>query len=134
MPPPLLTLEEHFFSTPLPPSYTARYAEQLRHVPDLLPKLTDLGALRRRDMDAGDISLQVISHAPGLGEHGAAACRRANVQLAGAIRAEEERVVAEGGGGGGGGGGGDRNRKGKARGRFAGFAVLPMGDPIEAAA
>jgi predicted TIM-barrel fold metal-dependent hydrolase len=129
MPPPLLTLEEHFFSTPLPPSYTARYAEQLRHVPDLLPKLTDLGALRRLDMDAGGIALQVISHAPGLGEHGAAACRAANDQLAGAIGAEEERAVAEANRGGGGG-----SWNGGGRGRFAGFAVLPMGDPIEAAA
>ncbi|KAK3291867.1 uncharacterized protein B0H64DRAFT_366299 [Chaetomium fimeti] len=111
MPPPLLTLEEHFFATPIPPGLEAQYSEQLQHIPDLLAKLTDLGARRLRDMDAGGIALQVVSHAPGLAEYGAAVCRDANDQLAEAVAAERGRG-----------------------GRFAGFAVLPMGEPAEAAA
>ncbi|PSR94302.1 amidohydrolase family protein [Coniella lustricola] len=55
-------------------------------------------------MDAGGVTLQVISHGPG--DLDAAQCRRCNDQLAKAIRA---------------------------RPRFAGFAELPMQEPEEAA-
>ncbi|KAL2018725.1 hypothetical protein VTK56DRAFT_431 [Thermocarpiscus australiensis] len=119
MVPPLITLEEHYFSSAVPASLKASYSEQLKHVDDVYAKLTDLGELRRRDMDAGRVSLQVISHAPGLGECDAAACRAANDQLSAAIRAEETRA-------------GGTARQGK--GRFAGFAVAPMRDPLAAAA
>jgi predicted TIM-barrel fold metal-dependent hydrolase len=102
MTPPLLPLEEHFFTTPLPPA--------------LLPKLTDLSALRRRDMAAGGVTLQVISHAPGLGEYPAAVCRAANDQLAEANRRDVE----------------DARGEGRGRGCFAGFAAVPMGEPAEA--
>ncbi|KAG7284046.1 hypothetical protein NEMBOFW57_010406 [Staphylotrichum longicolle] len=117
MTPPLITLEEHFFSTPLPASLQSLYTEQLTHIPSLLPKLTDLAALRRLDMDAGGIALQVISHAPGLCAHDLAACRAANDQLAAAIRAEDLRAG---------------KLEGRS-GRFAGFAVAPMADPAAAA-
>ncbi|KAK5659216.1 hypothetical protein OQA88_1307 [Cercophora sp. LCS_1] len=103
---PLLSLEEHFFSTSSPPALQALYSEQLRHIPTLLPKLTSLSTLRLADMDAGGIQLQVISHAPGLSAY-PDACIAANNQLASAITDHPTR--------------------------FAGLAVLPMSDPILAA-
>ncbi|KAH6623819.1 hypothetical protein F5144DRAFT_659165 [Chaetomium tenue] len=106
MPPPLLTLEEHFLSTPLPPGLSTLYAAQLQHIPNMLAKATDLHTLRLHDMDAGGVALQIVSHAPGLSTHGAAACRAANDQLAEAVRASG--------------------------GRLAGFAAAPMGEPEEA--
>lgn len=140
MPPPLLTLEEHHLTLSPPPSLTALYAQQLTHIPHLLAKTTDLGALRLRDMDAGGVALQVVSHVPGLSEHGGLeACRVANDALAEAVRAEGERAAvaaaARGDGGAEGGGGGDGGdaKGGKWGGRFAGFAVAPMGEPAEAA-
>lgn len=125
MPPPLLPLEEHFFTTPLPPPLLALYTEQLTHIPDLLTKLTDLSTLRRRDMAAGGIALQVISHAPGLGEYSLEICRAANDQLAAAIRAEDIRARAARAAG--------KEGEAEGKGSFAGFAVLPMGDAGAAA-
>lgn len=99
--PPLITLEEHFFSEAITASTSSQYSEQLRHVPGLLEKLHDLGASRLRDMDAAQISVQVVSHGPGALSPGQ--CAAANDQLAAAVAAHS--------------------------GRFAGFAVLPMADP-----
>ncbi|KAK2067822.1 hypothetical protein P8C59_001528 [Phyllachora maydis] len=124
MTPPLVTLEEHFFSSTVPESLQNQYSVQLKHVPSLLAKLRDLGDLRLQHMDAGGVALQVVSHAPGLstatGEHSGShstspdggpvqGCRRANDHLAEAIRAKT------------------------GAGRLAAFAVLPMGSPGEAA-
>ncbi|KAK4241177.1 hypothetical protein C8A03DRAFT_12554 [Achaetomium macrosporum] len=110
-PRPLITLEEHFFSTAVPDTLRATYSEQLKHVDNVLAKLADLGDVRRHDMDAGGVSLQVISHGAGLSGHDTAVCRAAKDQLAAAIKAEEAR-----------------------KGRFAGFAVAPMHNPDEAVA
>src|SRR5216684_4183127 len=71
-------------------------------------KLADLGATRMRDMDAGGIDLQVISHTvsgvvPLPGSEGVRLAREANDQLAAAVAAHPDR--------------------------FAGFATLPMADP-----
>src|SRR5512140_1384160 len=109
MTPPLIALDEHFFSSSVPDDMKKSYSEQLKHVPGVYDKLRDLGFQRLADMDAGRISLQIISHAPGL--HDPAACRAANDELAGAVSDERQRD-----------------------GRFAGFAVAPMGNPEEAAA
>ncbi|KAH8887310.1 amidohydrolase 2 [Thozetella sp. PMI_491] len=116
MTPPLIALEEHFFSSAVPEEMRVAYSEQLKHVPGVLEKLQDLSGLRRADMDAGRISLQIISHAPGLSDPDA--CRRANDELAAAITAEDAR-------------GGGTAREGKSG--FAGFAVAPMGHPDAAA-
>lgn len=62
-------------------------------------------------MDAGQVTLQVISHGPG--DLDAEQCRMCNDQLADAIRAQQGQK--------------------KTIGRFAGFAELPMGEPDEAA-
>ncbi|KAK3305418.1 uncharacterized protein B0T15DRAFT_532214 [Chaetomium strumarium] len=119
-PRPLITLEEHSFSSAVPDTLRESYSEQLKHVDNVLAKSTDLGELRRHDMDAGSVTLQVISHAPGLGEHDATACRAANDQLAAAIKAEQTRSSRQG--------------QAQGTGRFTGFAVAPMHDPDEAAA
>jgi len=58
-------------------------------------------------MDKGSVSMQVVSHAPGLGGKPASECAAANDQLAAAVKANPKR--------------------------FAGFAVLPMATPDEAA-
>jgi predicted TIM-barrel fold metal-dependent hydrolase len=75
-------------------------------------KLADLGSTRLKDMDAGGIDLQVISHtASGIvplpGGEGVRLAREANDQLAAAAVAHPDR--------------------------FAGFATLPMTDPEAAA-
>jgi uncharacterized protein len=75
-------------------------------------KLADLGATRLKDMDAGGIDLQVISHTvsgivPLPGSEGVRLARAANDQLAAAVAAHPDR--------------------------FAGFATLPMIDPEAAA-
>ncbi|KAM7210546.1 hypothetical protein V8F06_014064 [Rhypophila decipiens] len=116
MTPPIIALEEHFFSSHVPPDLKARYSEQLRHVPGVSEKLANLSDLRLRDMDAGKVSLQIVSHAPGLTDP--AACKAANDQLHAAIKAEEARS-------------GGSARQGKSR--LAAFAVAPMGEPPEAA-
>jgi predicted TIM-barrel fold metal-dependent hydrolase len=103
---PLITLEEHFFSSVIGNPDT--YSEQFKWVPGVLDKLQDLGTLRLENMDANSISLQVISHAPGLGAAPPTDCKTANDQLAAAVAANSKR--------------------------FAGFAVLPMSAPEEAAA
>jgi len=117
MPPPLITLEEHFFAAKVPAELRDSYSEQLKHVPGIQDKLSNLSDLRLSDMDAGKVSLQIVSHAPGLTDP--AACKSANDQLHAAITDEEARA-------------GGSAREGKSR--LAGFAVAPMGDPIQAAA
>ncbi len=79
---------------------------------ELQAKLSDLGATRLKDMDAGGIDLQVISHTasaivPLPGDEAVRLTRQANDQLAAAVAAHPDR--------------------------FAGFATLPMTD-AEAAA
>lgn len=97
----VITLEEHFFSEDSTSTSSPKYSEQLKHIPNLLDKLHDLGPLRLQHMDAGRVSVQVISHGPGTMTPGQ--CRSANNQLADAVRANPDR--------------------------FAGFAVLPIADP-----
>jgi hypothetical protein len=59
--PPLITLEEHFFSTAAIPTFTETYSEQLKHLPHVLTAASDLDSLRLKDMDAGLVSFQIIS-------------------------------------------------------------------------
>lgn len=103
---PIVTLEEHFLShiaavaaTPGPEDL------QFRQMPGLREKFLDVGPARLADMDAGAVTLQVISHGPG--DLNPQQCREANDQLAATIR--------------------------ECPARFAGFAKLPMADPEEAA-
>ncbi len=62
---PLITLEEHFFATGTA-SVVPAYQEQLKWIPGLLDKLQDVGAGRIENMDKNGISMQVVSHGPGL--------------------------------------------------------------------
>ena len=105
MVPPLIALEEHFFSTGVLNSLDDKYAEQFKHVPGLRDKLADLDELRLNDMDRNKISMQVISHACMPGAPSSTQCREGNDQLAAACKKHPDR--------------------------FAGFAILPMSDPEE---
>lgn len=51
MVPPLITLEEHFFSRAVLDSLDDTYSEQFKHVPGLAEKLRDLDKQRLQDMD-----------------------------------------------------------------------------------
>ncbi|KAG8164079.1 hypothetical protein KVR01_005997 [Diaporthe batatas] len=101
---PIITLEEHFMSEAAEANPHAA-DEALKKIPGLWDKFTELGPLRLKDMDAGQVTLQVISHGPG--DLTPDQCRAANAQLAQAVQTHPER--------------------------FAGFAALPMGHPAEAA-
>ena len=107
MTPPLITLEEHFFSSAIAndPAAQSSYVLQLKHLPGVLDKLIDLDTVRLQHMDAGHISLQIISHAPG--QLTPQQARDANDQLAIAIEANKTR--------------------------FAGFAALPVAEAGECA-
>jgi len=104
---PLITLEEHYFSPAFLEQANA-YVEQMKWIPGLVERLTDMGAGRLAAMDAGAVSLQVLSHGPGLATASAATCSAANDRAAAAVRAEGGK-------------------------RLAAFAVLPMGLPDDAA-
>ena len=105
MVPPLITLEEHFFSTGVMNTLEKTYAEQFKHLPELSGKLRDLENIRLKDMDAGAVTFQIISHGPGAPN--VSQCHDANEQLAAAVKQHPDR--------------------------FAGFAVLPIEDPQQMA-
>lgn len=100
--PPLIALEEHFVSDKINGA-TERF--RAAAFGQLLPNLQSLGEERLKDMDAGSLNLQVLSHTPVNAP--ADECRLANDQLATACRTHPKR--------------------------FAGFAMLPMHDPASAA-
>ncbi|KAL4940843.1 hypothetical protein BDV06DRAFT_230101 [Aspergillus oleicola] len=102
---PIITLEEHFLSRAAI-SHPNPRTSSFKSIPTLWSQFTELGPQRIADMDAGHVSLQVISHGPG--DLDAKQCRQTNDQLADAVRAHP--------------------------GRFAGFAELPMDEPEAAAA
>jgi predicted TIM-barrel fold metal-dependent hydrolase len=106
--PPLITLEEHFVSTHLLSYLSEIYSEQLIHLPDVKAKLLDVGDLRLQDMDLNQVSFQIVSHGPGAGTLPLNLCQQANDQLRESIKLHPSR--------------------------FAGFAVLPMSTPEDAAA
>ncbi|KAF9873313.1 hypothetical protein CkaCkLH20_09126 [Colletotrichum karsti] len=105
--PPLIALEEHFIAKELLPELSDTYAEQLKHLPDLASRLTDVGPLRLADMNKNNIAVQAVSHAPGLAALPPGLSHRANEALAEAIKAHPRRLV--------------------------GLAVLPMSTPDIAA-
>ncbi|KAK5193421.1 hypothetical protein LTR47_007862 [Exophiala xenobiotica] len=116
--PPLITLEEHFFSAAASssPTMQSQYSEQFKHIPGLSQKLSDLSTLRLSSMDAGQVSFQIISHAPG--SLTPEECRKANDQLHSAIQLQTQTKQPQG----------QPQPK-----RFAGFAVLPVSDPSSCA-
>jgi uncharacterized protein len=112
-----IAIEEHFlavgFREAMQRNATGRGGGSNRALAgELQAKLADLGETRLKDMDAGGIDLQVISHTvPGIDsfppDEGIRLTRQANDQLAAAIAAHPTR--------------------------FAGFATLPMTTPEAAA-
>lgn len=105
----IITLEEHFLSQVAHSAAETKpdpVNEMMRATnPAIFERFLDLSDLRISDMDAGQVTLQVISHGPV--SLSVSQCREANDQLAAAVRTHP--------------------------GRFAGFADLPMHDPVEAA-
>lgn len=105
---PFITLEEHFISTAIWDASSAKYSEQFKHLPKVQEQLRDLDEIRLQEMDHGKIAVQIISHAPGGCALGLKENAAANDQLAEAVKRHPQR--------------------------FAGFAVLPMLQPSDAAA
>lgn len=103
----LIALEEHVVSPSLEAEVIAGGIVQ-RSAPGTLDKLKDVGAGRIAAMDAGKLTMQVLSQQSASGSQDPDGCRKAND----AVRA----VV------------------GTYPKRFAGFAVLPMANPDQAAA
>jgi predicted TIM-barrel fold metal-dependent hydrolase len=100
--PPLLALEEHFFSSAGEGSATKeKYVEQFKHVPGIEAQLRDLEDFRLDEMAKGGISMQIVSHCPGTLSVEQAVS--ANNQLAQAVKKHPNRL--------------------------AGFAVLSMAHP-----
>lgn len=100
--PPLLTLEEHYFSPAAMNTLDDNMSEQFKHIPGLKEKLTDAGQIRLDEMEKGKVSFQIISHACIAGAPSPQVCEEGNDQLAKEISKNTDR--------------------------FAGFAVLPMSD------
>lgn len=63
MKPPLIALEEHFYSNAVFASLDEKFKLTLGAIPGLTDQLCDLGSGRIEAMDRGRISLQVVSHA-----------------------------------------------------------------------
>jgi predicted TIM-barrel fold metal-dependent hydrolase len=108
---PLITLEEHFFSSHISDWSTYGYSEQFKHLPGVVSKLLDLDNDRLASMDQTSIAIQVLSHGPGLakssGPDPVGDCQRANDEMAAAVKRHPTR--------------------------YAAFAVLPMSLPEAAA-
>lgn len=102
----LIALEEHMLSPSLEAEAVAGGISQV--FPGILAKLKDVGAGRIAAMDAGHLSMQVLSQTAAVGLEDPEGCRKANDDVRAASAANPTR--------------------------FAGFAVLPMSLPNEAAA
>ena len=84
----LITLEEHFVSSRIKGAID-RYESW--HIGGIVPRLQSLGEQRLNDMDAGNINVQVISHAPTIAT--TEQCRAGNDQLAEACKQNPERFA-----------------------------------------
>ncbi len=104
---PLVTLEEHFVSEAAHTWDLDKDSNITNFPPSITTKLSDLSHERLQNMDANSISLQVISHIPTQGSAPIEICRSANDELKSAME--------------------------WGKGRFAGFAMIPMSDPAAAA-
>ena len=104
----LVTLEEHFVSKATRNWLSQNKESPARYIPPaILNKLADLGDGRLKDMDDGSVTLQVLSQGPSGVSAPLETCRGSNDELKTAIE--------------------------NSKGRFAGFAILPMSDPTAAA-
>ena len=103
---PLISLEDHFLSVACQEDNGAKSLNLHQYPPEVVRNFTEVGPIRIKHMDEGDITLQVVSHGPFIGDINV--CRGANQQL----RAAVENHPA----------------------RLAGFAMLPMAEPDNIAA
>ncbi|KAH8658468.1 putative 2,3-dihydroxybenzoic acid decarboxylase [Xylariales sp. PMI_506] len=110
MTPPLITLEEHWYSEAVFNSFGNTFHTGIKEYPGLLNKLFDAGEARLNDMDNGKVSLQVISHCVA-DDPSPEVCQAGNDQLANKISKH----------------GGDAAR-------FSALSILPMAHPEAAAA
>ncbi|KAL7893552.1 hypothetical protein HDV63DRAFT_387395 [Trichoderma sp. SZMC 28014] len=101
---PIIALEEHFFSSTIVKANKTASELYSNFPSHLNDKLANTGEGRIQDLDKGKVSLQILSHAPG--DFTRDECALGNDELAAAVR--------------------------KNPGRLAGFAMLPMSDPIAA--
>ncbi|KAE8352497.1 hypothetical protein BDV28DRAFT_148956 [Aspergillus coremiiformis] len=101
---PLITLEEHYVSPKVHEASPEARAHYANFPPHILLKLESLGEERIQDLDKGKVSLQVLSHGPG--NLAAPVCSVINEDLAVAIAKNPTRL--------------------------AGFAMLPMSEPVAA--
>lgn len=102
---PTITLEEHYFSKVLSDPSKLEYVTQ-HFSPEINTQLREIGPERLSAMDAGAISMQVISHGPEASSQSPADITTANNELHAACKGNPER--------------------------FAAFAALPMKYPDEA--
>ncbi|KAF2158847.1 hypothetical protein M409DRAFT_71408 [Zasmidium cellare ATCC 36951] len=91
---PMIALEEHYLSANFldSESYLRMYAPHAALNRALSQQLGDLSGGRIIDMDTNGISMQVISHAPGLHSH--EQCKAANDQAYEAVKANPHRLAA----------------------------------------
>ncbi|KAI1325577.1 2-amino-3-carboxymuconate-6-semialdehyde decarboxylase [Xylariaceae sp. FL0255] len=108
MPQPIkaITLEEHI-SFPIPGDQSPFYDVIWQVFPQRLEVLRDASELRLADMDAGNVSLQIMSYLPGIAVSNPSGCRAANDEFVRLVQQHPDRYRA--------------------------FAVLPMAHPEEAA-
>ncbi|KAL4874372.1 hypothetical protein BJY04DRAFT_212117 [Aspergillus karnatakaensis] len=109
MTPPLLALEEHYYSSAIFDSIGETFQRTLHAVPGLADQLRGVGDERIQAMDRGNVAFQVVSHSFTPGGPSAEDCRSGNDELAADIARISEPH------------------------RFAAFAVLPVADPVESA-
>lgn len=107
---PTVTLEEHFLSEAVSEYYQSKSVQDPYQATILLRRcrddLVELGDVRLKSMHDHQVSLQVVSHAPNSIPLDVETCIKTNDQLASTVRARPSS--------------------------FAGFATLPMIDPIAA--
>lgn len=63
MTPPLIALEEHYYSSAIFNSIGENFQRVLNGVPGLADKLREVGDERLAAMNSGNISFQIVSHA-----------------------------------------------------------------------
>ncbi|RDW92686.1 amidohydrolase family protein [Aspergillus mulundensis] len=109
MTPPLLALEEHYYSRAIFDAIGEPFQRTLQGVPGLADQLRGLDVGRLEAMSRGNIALQVVSHAFTPGGPSVDACRAGNDELAADIARISDPQ------------------------RFAAFAVLPVADAAASA-
>lgn len=102
---PLITLEEHYVSKAVLSEESLKGHYNV-FPPSWIDKLADLDAARLTSMDASNVTVQIVSHAP-LPETTLPVYQNANDELAAAVKGSN--------------------------GRLRGFAMLPVHDPDAAA-